>query len=68
MSKPTKDDYDEFNEHDRTKARLIIDGYTTDPETIIAGESFNLLLTVKNCIQQCVCFRYSADHGVGKGF
>ena len=48
VSKPTKDDYDEFNEHDRTKARLIIDGYTTDPETIIAGESFNLLLTVKN--------------------
>ena len=48
VSKPTKDDYDEFNEHDRTKARLIIDGYTTDPETIVAGESFNLLLTVKN--------------------
>lgn len=48
VSKPTKDDYDEFNEHDRTKARLIIDGYTTDPETIIAGESFDLLLTVKN--------------------
>lgn len=47
-SKPTKDEYDEFNEHDRTKARLIIDGYTTDPETIIAGESFDLLLTVKN--------------------
>ena len=48
VSKPTKDDYEEFNEHDRTKARLIIDGYTTDPETIVAGESFNLLLTVKN--------------------
>lgn len=48
VSKPTKDDYDEFNEHDRTKARLIIDGYSTDPETIIAGESFDLLLTVKN--------------------
>ena len=48
VSKPTKDDYEEFNEHDRTKARRIIDGYTTDPETIVAGESFNLLLTVKN--------------------
>ena len=48
VSKPTKDDYDEFNEHDRTKARLIVDSYTTDPETIIAGESFDLLLTVKN--------------------
>lgn len=48
VSKPTKDDYEEFNEHDRTKARLIVDGYTTDPETIVAGESFNLLLTVKN--------------------
>ena len=48
VSKPTKDDYEEFNEHDRTKARLIVDGYTTNPETIVAGESFNLLLTVKN--------------------
>ena len=48
VSKPTKDDYEEFNEHDRTKARLIVDGYTTDPETIVAGESFNLLLTVRN--------------------
>ena len=48
VSKPTKDDYEEFNEHDRTKARLIVDGYTTDPEMIVAGESFNLLLTVKN--------------------
>lgn len=47
-SKPTKDEYEEFNEHNRTKARLVVDGYTTDPETIVAGESFNLLLTVKN--------------------
>lgn len=47
-SKPTKDAYEEFNEHDRTKARLIVDGYRTDPETIIAGESFDLILTVKN--------------------
>ncbi len=48
VSKPTKDEYEEFNEHDRTKARLIVAGYTTDPETIVAGESFNLVLTVKN--------------------
>lgn len=47
-SKPTKDAYEEFNEHDRTKARLIVDGYRTEPETIIAGESFDLILTVKN--------------------
>lgn len=48
VSKPTKDEYEEFNEHDRTKARLIVAGYTTDPETIVAGDSFNLVLTVKN--------------------
>ena len=24
------------------RPRLIVDGFTTDPETIVAGESFNL--------------------------
>lgn len=47
-NKDKEDDYEEFNEHDRTKARLIVDGFVTSPETIIAGESFDLVLTVKN--------------------
>lgn len=47
-NKEKEDDYEEFNEHDRTKARLIVDGFTTSPETIIAGEAFDLLLKVKN--------------------
>lgn len=47
-NKDKEDDYEEFNEHDRTKARLIVDGFATNPETIIAGESFDLILTVKN--------------------
>lgn len=47
-NKEKEDDYEEFNEHDRTKARLIVDGFVTTPETIIAGESFDLVLQVKN--------------------
>lgn len=47
-NKEKEDDYEEFNEHDRTKARLIVDGFVTNPETIIAGESFDLMLTIKN--------------------
>ncbi len=47
-NKEKEDERQEFNEHDRTKARLIIDGFTTNPETIIAGESFELILNVKN--------------------
>ncbi len=47
-NKEKEDKFDEFNEHDRTKARLIIDGFTTNPETIIAGEPFELILSVKN--------------------
>lgn len=47
-NKEKEDEYDEFNEHDRTKARMIIDGFRTEPATIIAGEAFDLILTVKN--------------------
>lgn len=47
-NKEKEDEYEEFNEHDRTKARLIIDGFATNPETIIAGEAFELILNVKN--------------------
>lgn len=47
-NKEKEDEYEEFNEHDRTKARLIIDGFATNPETIVAGEAFELILNVKN--------------------
>lgn len=47
-NKEKEDEYEEFNEHDRTKARLIIDGFATTPEMIVAGEAFELILNVKN--------------------
>lgn len=47
-NKKKEDEFEEFNEHDRTKARLIIDGFATNPETIVAGEPFELILSVKN--------------------
>lgn len=48
FNKDKEDDMGDFNEHDRTKARLIVDGYATDPETIVAGSDFDLILNVKN--------------------
>lgn len=47
-NKEKEDDMGDFNEHDRTKARIIIDGFTTDPETIVAGDEFELVLKIKN--------------------
>ncbi len=47
-NKEKEDERGEFNEHDRTKARLIVDGYTTNPSNIIAGETFDLVLRMKN--------------------
>lgn len=47
-NKDKEDEYGEFNEHDRTRARIIVDGFTTNPETIIAGESFELTVRMKN--------------------
>lgn len=38
----------EFNENDRTKARLIVDSYSTVPEKVYAGEPFQLILNMKN--------------------
>jgi uncharacterized membrane protein len=38
----------EFNQNDRTKARIIVDGYSTDPETIVAGQPFTLTIRMKN--------------------
>lgn len=47
-NKEKEDEYGEFNEHDRTRARIIVDGFATIPETIIAGEEFELVLKIKN--------------------
>ena len=38
----------EWNENTATKARLIIGSYTTTPEKIYAGDSFELVLELKN--------------------
>lgn len=38
----------EFNENDRTKARIIVDSFETIPQDIIAGEPFELILRMKN--------------------
>lgn len=47
-NKDKEDEYGEFNEHDRERARLVVDGFTTDPATIIAGQEFELVLRMKN--------------------
>lgn len=47
-NKDKEDEHGEFNEHDRTRARIIIDGFTTNPAKIIAGEQFDLVLKIKN--------------------
>ncbi len=43
-----EDSSGEFNENDRTKARIVVDSFQTVPETIIAGEPFKLILRMKN--------------------
>jgi len=43
-----EDSSGEFNENDRTKARIVVDSFQTIPETIIAGEPFKLVLRMKN--------------------
>lgn len=47
-NKEKEDEKGDFNEHDRTKARVIVDGFVTNPQTIIAGEEFDLSLNIKN--------------------
>lgn len=48
VSKPKKDDLREFDANDRTKARIIVDSYHTVPDTIYAGEEFELVMNMKN--------------------
>ncbi len=47
-NKEKDDTSGEFNENDRTKARIVVDSFQTIPETIIAGEPFRLILRMKN--------------------
>ncbi len=47
-NKEKEDTNGEFNENDRTKARIVVDSFETIPETIIAGEPFRLILRMKN--------------------
>lgn len=48
ISKDKESETREFNANDRTKARLIIDGFETDPKVVYAGEEFQLILRMKN--------------------
>lgn len=47
-NKDKDDTSGEFNENDRTKARIVVDSFETEPKTIIAGEPFRLVLRMKN--------------------
>lgn len=38
----------EFNANDRTKARLVVGAYHTEPETVYAGQSFKLIVNIQN--------------------
>ncbi len=48
QNKEKEEDTKEFNANDRTKARLIVDGFQTNPETVYAGDEFELILHMKN--------------------
>ncbi len=48
VSKDNEDDLREFNANDRTRARLIVESYRTEPEQIYAGDEFDLILNMKN--------------------
>ncbi|OON85505.1 hypothetical protein BXO88_11955 [Oribacterium sp. C9] len=38
----------EFNANDRTKARLVVSGYHTEPESVYAGQAFKLVVELQN--------------------
>ncbi len=48
QNKEKEENTGEFNANDRTRARIIVDGFETNPETIYAGEEFELILHMKN--------------------
>ena len=51
-SKEKEDSLGEFNENDRTKARIIVESFRTEPEKIMAGEEFEMILVMKNASTQ----------------
>ena len=48
QNKDKEQETGDFNANDRTKARLIVDGFQTNPEKIYAGEEFEMILHMKN--------------------
>lgn len=51
-SKEREDSLGDFNENDRTKARIIVENFRTEPEKIMAGQEFDMILTMKNASTQ----------------
>ena len=47
-NKDREDELGEFNENDRTQARIIVDSFETIPADIVAGDEFELVLRMKN--------------------
>lgn len=47
VSKDKEDDLRDFDANDRTKARVIVDSYRTEPADVYAGEEFDLILSMK---------------------
>ncbi len=48
MNDTEPDSTREFNANDRTKARLVVGAYHTEPETVYAGQPFKLYVTIQN--------------------
>lgn len=48
QNKDKEEETGDFNANDRTKARIIVDGFQTIPETVYAGEEFEMILHMKN--------------------
>jgi len=48
QNKEKEEETKEFNINDRTKARIVVDGFETNPEKVFAGEEFELTLHMKN--------------------
>lgn len=48
QNKDKEEETKEFNANDRTRARLIVDGFQTNPEVVYAGDEFDLILRMKN--------------------
>lgn len=48
VSKDKEDDLRDFDANDRVRARVIVEGYHTEPEEVYAGSEFELVLNMKN--------------------